>query len=214
MSEELLSHRVYDWLMQRLLSRELKPGDRLNRRQVAEQVGVSVAPALEAMLQLEGEGFLETIPRQGTRVRQIDPVEVRGQLYLREAIEVQAARLYCGQAVIENEPNLLKLADVVDASDPYVEENWQAEIKFHRALMELAQCPVLLNAFDHVMRHSLFYSVNQVLPPPRVKSIPDRHHQLVRHLQTEDPDEADRVMREHHRARIEKAVRQTEQVGA
>lgn len=203
MAEALLSEKVYDWLMTSLLNRRLKPGDRLNRRQVAEEVGVSLAPALEAMLRLETEGFLETVPRQGTLVRQIDGEEVRGQWLLREALETQAARLYCGQPVAGQKAKLLRLARSADMSDPHTIQNWRAEIRFHRALIQLAGSTVLLDAFDRVMQHSLFHAVNELLPPPPRKCVSDSHEQLVAQLQTANAEKADRIIRRHIQVRIQ-----------
>ena len=59
-----LSREVYNTLLQQLLQNELIPGTILNRRKVAAELGVSVAPVLEAMLQLEMEGFLEASGRK------------------------------------------------------------------------------------------------------------------------------------------------------
>ena len=205
MAEAPLSEKVYDWLMTSLLTQRLKPGDRLNRRQVAEEVGVSSAPALEAMLLLEAEGFLETVPRQGTLVRQIDAEEVRGQWLLREALEAQAARLYCGQPVVGQKVKLLRLARSADTSDPHTIQNWRAEIRFHRALIQLAGSTVLLDAFDRVMRHSLFHAVNELLPPPPKKCVSDSHQQLLAQLQTPNAEKADRIIRRHIQVRIQAA---------
>lgn len=201
MSTELLSQRVYDWLLGRILACELKPGDRINRRDVADQVGVSVAPTLEAMVQLEWEGFLETRPRLGTRVRVVDAEEVRGRFILREALEAQGARLYCGHPVKQHEKQLLKLANAVDRSSPRSSTNWNVEIDFHRALMALTNCPVLIDAFDHVLRHSLFYAINRLLPPPRRRIAPNSHARLIRQLQVQDPDKAEQAIRAHVQAR-------------
>ena len=203
MSEGLLSEKVYDWLLGRLMSRKLRPGDRLNRRHVAHEVGVSLSPTLEAMVRLEWEGFLETTPRMGTQVRQVEPAWVLGKFLLREAIETQAARLYCGRPVIGAKEQLLRLARKVDRSDPRKIENWRAEIAFHSALVGLAGCPVLLEEFRRLMRHSLFYAVNQLMPPPAEKRVPDAHEQLLGSLQTSDPKEADRAIRAHMQARYE-----------
>lgn len=203
MTEGLLSEKVYHWLLGQLMSRQLRPGDRLNRRKVAHEVGVSLSPALEAMVRLEWEGFLQTTPRMGTQVRPIEPTRVLGRFLLREAIETQAARIYCGQPVVEAKPRLLRLARKVDRSDPRKIENWRAEIAFHSELVRLARCPVLLEEFQRLMRHSLFYAVNQLWPPPAEKQAPDAHVQLVGALQTPDPQEADRALRAHMQARYE-----------
>jgi len=201
LSNQLLSQRVYNWLLERILSSEFKPGHHINRRDIAEQVGVSVAPALEAMVQLEWEGFLETRPRLGTRVRTVTLEEIHGRFLLREALEAQGARMYCGDAVRHHEKHLLKLASKVDRSNPFNSRNWQLEIDFHRALILLTECQVLINTFDQVMRHSLFYAMNQLLPPPSKKRVPDSHSRLVASLQTNNLEEADRAIRSHIRSR-------------
>ena len=203
MAGQILSKEVYDWLLRRLFNSDLQPGERLNRRDVARQFGVSVAPVLEAMVQLELEGFLETIPRQGTRVREIDEKEVRGRLIVREALESQGARMYCGEPVRKARRKLLKLAEVVDRTDFRSPYNWNAEVAFHRSLMELADCKVLLESFNFVMKHSLFYAHNRVLPMlPEKKMIPDSHQQLISDLETHFPDEAEEAMRRHIHARL------------
>jgi len=162
MSEVPLSRQVYNWLLDRILTRQLRPGDRLNRRQVAREVGVSAFPATEAMLQLAAEGFLETMPRRGTVVRDVDAKEVRDRLVLREALEAQAARMYCGEPVRQHKQRLMTLAREVDAHEPNTEANWSAEIAFHVGLAELSKSTALLEALKLVMRHSLFYAVNRL----------------------------------------------------
>jgi len=64
-----LSKEVYQEILSRLMDNRLVPGNILNRRKVAKELGVSVAPVLEALKQLEMEGFLESIPRKGTIVK-------------------------------------------------------------------------------------------------------------------------------------------------
>ncbi|MCX7935224.1 MAG: GntR family transcriptional regulator, partial [Planctomycetota bacterium] len=75
------------------------PGEFLDRRGVAREIGISPAPVLEAMLRLQEEGLLEALPRRGTRVRIITADYLLGQLLVREALECEAARLICGQKV-------------------------------------------------------------------------------------------------------------------
>ena len=85
-----LSQRIYDSLLKKILSNEYPSGTILNRRAIAAEYHVSVAPVLEAMLQLEKDGLLETIPRKGTRVTVIRSEQVSGYLLIREALEIAA----------------------------------------------------------------------------------------------------------------------------
>ena len=60
---------ISDALLGKILSGELKPGDRLPaERDMAEQMGVSRSSLHHAVLQLETQGFLRIEPRRGTVV--------------------------------------------------------------------------------------------------------------------------------------------------
>lgn len=196
MQATLLSQRVYDEIYEAMLSNRLGPGDRLNRRQVAADLGVSVAPVLEAMTQLEWEGFLETKPRRGTVVKRITSRHSLGRFRLRQAIEAEAARLYAGPAIRANREPLLKLARRLDASKRGSLANWRMEVKFHDKLVRLADCPVLHETFTHVMRHSLYHAAHKMLPriPHRGK---DAHSILIEALAVATPARADALIREH-----------------
>jgi GntR family transcriptional regulator, rspAB operon transcriptional repressor len=188
---------AYDHLSDRLLN-NLAPGDVLNRRQVAAELGISVAPVLEAMTQLEAEGLLQTLPRKGTQVRTVRIEDLRGQLLLREAIECQAARLYCGSPVATHTTDLLALADIVDASQGDSLSRWRSETAFHRALVVLAGYDALTEAFDRVMRAKLFISLKFFLEAHPADER-GNHRKLVKILKNENPDDAESSIRVHLR---------------
>ena len=194
--ESLLSKRVYDQLYRAMIDSRLRPGDRLNRRQVAAELGVSVAPVLEAMTQLEWEGFLETSPRLGTVVRRVTLADVLGKFRLRQAIEVEAARVYAGALVRAARPTLEPLAEAADAAVPATTANFKSEVAFHVALVEAARCPELSVAFAGVMRHGLYHAAQKLLP-----ALPERaahgHARLLAGLCRADADAAERLIRRH-----------------
>jgi DNA-binding GntR family transcriptional regulator len=195
-----LSQQVYEKLLERIFQNHWVPGELINRREIAKELGVSVAPTLEAMLKLEAEGLLETIPRKGTRIRVVTENDLRGQVILRQALECQAARLYCGRPVIENESRLLELAETVDNTLVNTRECWQSEVEFHRFLVELAQCKILTQKFREVMQLSLFIAANRLSSlnfEHQYDHIVNRHTELVNKLKTTEPDVAERVIREH-----------------
>jgi len=194
--DTLLSQKVYDQLYAALLDHRLKPGDRLNRRQVAEDLGVSVAPVLEAMTQLEWEGFLRTSPRVGTIVSGVTARQVLGKFRLRQAIEVEAARLAAGGPFAAIRGKLEKLAAKADAARSWSLANFKTEVAFHEAVVATAGCPELSAAFSQVMRHGLFHAAHDLLPdlPERT---PGMHAKLVAALARADADAAERLVRDH-----------------
>jgi GntR family transcriptional regulator, rspAB operon transcriptional repressor len=196
MQATLLSQRVYDEIYEAMLANRLGPGDRLNRRQVAADLGVSVAPVLEAMTQLEWEGFLETRPRRGTVVKRITARHALGRFRLRQAIEAEAARLYAGAKIRSQREPLLKLAQRLDASKRGSLANWRMEVELHDRLVRLADCPVLHETFTHVMRHSLYHAAHKLLPqiPHRGQDV---HTILIEAFCVATPARADALIREH-----------------
>lgn len=200
------ARQSYDYIMKRIFDGELKPGDEINRKGLASELGISIAPVSEAVLQLESEGFLEISPRRQTRVRIVTKEEVRGLLILREAMECQAARLYCGARLIARKDELLELGRRVDHTDVGTKENELAEMKFHQSLVDLVECELLSDQFRKIMRRKVFMKINIIVPwdvqPPL-----DSHERLVLQFVDDDPDAAEASMREHLQRGRERILR-------
>jgi DNA-binding GntR family transcriptional regulator len=196
MPTDSLAARTYEQILDRLFTGRWAPGHVFNRRQLATELGVSVAPVLEAMLQLRADGLIETLPRKGTRVRVLKLEDLRGQLLVREALECQAARLYCGAPVERHEARLLRVAAALDATDVQAPDYAKDDIRFHHALVTLAGVPALTDAYERVMKLGLLYALRFLHPDQR--SAPRSSHvDLVHALTTTDPDVAEAALRAH-----------------
>jgi GntR family transcriptional regulator, rspAB operon transcriptional repressor len=194
-----LSRQAYDALLARLFDGVHEPGDLLNRREVATSLEMSVAPVLEAMVQLEAEGFLESIPRRGTRVRLVRREDLRGQTILREALEREAARYYCGDPVRDHMDELLRFADAIDRAASGHRDYLEADLQLHSALVRLAGVPALSDEYERVMRLSIFQQIGS-LAPPEDRAYRDSHERLVRTLAESDPETAGTLLRRHIRS--------------
>ena len=192
-----LANDIYNRIMEQLLSGDLLPGQIINRRQMAADFHVSVAPVLEAMVLLEHEGLMETIPRKGTQVRLIREEDVRGQFVLRDALESKAARIYYGGNLKERSDELLDFARRVDQAPSDHLEDWKTEILFHRELVSLAAVPALTEAFDRTMRLNLFYAMARIIPV-HLATERDNHVNLLHKLmEAESADQAEILIRKH-----------------
>jgi DNA-binding GntR family transcriptional regulator len=198
-----LTTQVYETLLSKLINNELVPGHVLNRRMVAKELGVSVAPVLEAFLQLSMEGFVEIIPRKGTVVKPIRQEDVYDQLIMREALECQAARLYCGEPVREKRDELKSLAERLDEAITLEVEHWQYELDFHGLLVSLSRSRALINEFYRVVRLGTFYNMHRVVVDMRrAGEVVDNqsHVELLKKLVSDDPDYVETVIRDHLRS--------------
>ncbi|MBN2294788.1 MAG: GntR family transcriptional regulator [Pirellulales bacterium] len=194
-----LANLVYEHVSKLILSGELVSGDIIDRKRVAEDLNVSLAPVGEAVIRLVNEGFLEASARRHTMVRVVRKGDVRGQFVLRLALERQAVSMTHGEPVRRAKLELLKLAEEVDRFPPKHPSAWSAEIAFHRLLVDLAECPALSNSHEQVMRRNYFFSINSAHVTIRKKEYSlAQHSKLVEGLCTDNAAEADRVILDHY----------------
>jgi len=86
------AQHALDRLRQAILSGELVPGQRVNQEDVAELLGVSIAPVREALRVLEQEGQLTYRPRRGYLVTELRIEDLEEIYALRQILEERAAR--------------------------------------------------------------------------------------------------------------------------
>jgi DNA-binding GntR family transcriptional regulator len=191
-----LAAEAYEFVKHRILRGELPLGQVISRRKIAAELGMSFLPVSEALLRLEFEGLLESRPRAGTRVRIPSREDVRGHYIVREALEVQAARLFAEVATVEDRTEIQRLAARVDAMSASEQALYlPAHEKLHRRIAEGARCPALSIAIEktHALASTWYCVAREASDQPQVR----RHQHLVDVLISGRPDEAAAAMRSH-----------------
>ena len=90
---ESLIDSVYERLRDLILTNELRGGQKLVDRDLAERLGVSRTPVREALGRLTMMGLVEARSRRGYYVRQYTAEQMTDLYELRKILEVNAARL-------------------------------------------------------------------------------------------------------------------------
>jgi DNA-binding GntR family transcriptional regulator len=201
-----LGQQVYEKLRTAILDGELVPGSPLSRRKLADLFSVSTLPVTAALQRLETEGFVESRPRAGTRVKVPTREEVIGNYVVREALESQAARLFVTEANSKQRKRIQKLAARLDRLDQRLAETGnparekQAEVEklhveFHIEVARATGCEELVEAIER-SRVLLFNWLFSRSGPYR--SLPKNWHvRLAEVLAKGSVLEADAAMREH-----------------
>lgn len=200
--------RVGRILRGRILRGELRPGQRLVRRTVAAELGVSAIPVVEALHRLEFEGLVEHEPNVGARVRPLTLEQIEDDIALREAIESQVARMLAGRlgpVVLEElraragRLDALMQQETAAGAAPGRDEQGMAEhAAFHLELARLTGRPVLLAEDRKVW--SRRYTQLAWIDAAVQRTVPaDWHQRLIDALATGDPLVADEAFRYHIR---------------
>ncbi len=193
MSESRASH-VYETILRRVLVGDYRPGQALTRRDVAAELGVSISPVNEAFVVLQSERIVETVPRKGTFIARLDRRDLAELTIVRTALEVEAARAYCGGRISERARELLELAARVDAAEPVTYEHLHADVVFHRALVALSGNRFLASMLDTVIARSLLLAMGAALAA-HGKPASMSHRKLVRDLCAASPESVAPIVR-------------------
>lgn len=80
-------------LRDQIVQGDLKLGEQLSERALAEQLGVSKTPVREALFQLRTEGLVRIVPQRGAFVFTLSAAEVTAICEFRQALEAAAMRM-------------------------------------------------------------------------------------------------------------------------
>lgn len=78
---------VYESIRTRIITQDLKPGSRINEKELMETYDIGKTPLREIFIRLQLEGLIRRFPRSGTIVAPIDFGELREAAEIRLALE-------------------------------------------------------------------------------------------------------------------------------
>lgn len=94
---------AYQKLRSRIITMELKPGDPLNDRLLAEEMGISRTPVREALIMLNIAHMVAIKPQSGTHVAPIDLKLMEMEQYARFTLEKEMLNQLCGRLTPEQQ---------------------------------------------------------------------------------------------------------------
>ncbi len=205
-----LAAEAYVIVRDRILRGDLAIGQVVSRRKLAAELGMSFLPVSEALIRLEVEGLLESRPRAGTPVRIPTRQDVEGHYAVREALEVQAARIFADVATADERAELKKLAAKVDAmrAQPGASRFVYLSLheRLHRRIAECARCPALSEAIEKTHALASTWRCTGGPGPSDSEPAPRRHQELLEVLADGTPDAAAEAMRRHIAGSMQRAL--------
>ncbi|MDP3256868.1 MAG: GntR family transcriptional regulator [Bosea sp. (in: a-proteobacteria)] len=96
-----LRERAYASFTERLLAREIKPGQFVTQRELVALTGLPLGAIRELIPRLEAEGLIKTVPQRGMQVAHVDLNLIRNAFQFRLFLEKEATALYAVNATDE-----------------------------------------------------------------------------------------------------------------
>lgn len=148
---------IYSTIKQRILSLQYGPGQSLNPKDLAVELGVSQTPIREVLLRLEWEKLVTIIPRSGVQVTKIGLKELKEIYRSRILIEGELGRLAAQHITgghIQQMKKLLAACRKIN-SENVKEELVELDAEFRSVLFLAADCPTLQEISDLLYNQTL-----------------------------------------------------------
>ncbi|MCA1218107.1 GntR family transcriptional regulator [Streptomyces sp. 8L] len=192
-----LRERVYEALLELIITRALTPGQHLVESELAGHLGVSRQPVREALQRLNTEGWVDLRPAQGAFVHEPTESEADQLLSVRTLLEAEAARLAAAASDAEGIADLEALCGqgerAVDDDD--VDLAVATNAAFHARVMAMASNVVLAELAGQVDRRVRWYYTPVARQRGRQSWI--EHRELISAIAAHDEARAVTVMRAH-----------------
>jgi len=199
-SHQNLDQKVYEMLKSMIIERKLVPGEKIFQDKLAQELGVSRTPLVNALKKLEHEKLVSAIPRRGFYVRLISQKEMLQIFELREVLESLAARRAAtriSDAQIKKLKRFFKNVKISDDPEDvkkYAEEDRQ----FHNFLIEVGGKELLASILETYNIITFSYQVDHqagLVRSPKETIL--EHLAIIEAISNRDPVKAEEAARLH-----------------
>jgi len=194
-----ITQKITEQIRLAIINGDYKPGDRLPQRKVAERFNTTPIVAREALRALESEKMVVIEPRFGAMVEEISIEKLKERYIVREALEGMAARLACENMSKKDKLRLVEIADQCDIEllDDSLSNKEKAVLhqSLHGTILEIADCDELTQILKTLYLNSILIS-NAYHIDWKTEE-PGWHRKLVDTIISDDPNIAEKTMREH-----------------
>ena len=193
-----LRQKVYEDIMQEIITCKLPPGDTISELQFVERYQVSKTPIREALTALQKDGLVHYTPNRGFMVAPISIRDVQEIFEARIFFETMLFRLALANITDENIAVLESLSEVGDGLDNPAELDvtMKTNEKFHLEIARIAGNSRLLEYYRRLLNEAqqLIYldlKSSNVTPIWQTS-----HHTIMAAIQNRDEETGIRCIRE------------------
>ena len=151
-----LSDTAATYVREAIIEGRLGEGDRLYPEKLAEELDISVTPAREGLLAVEGEGFVELVPRKGFVVSPLSADDIR-DIYISQALICgELASRACRRMTDAEIDDLIAVQEQLEqaiAADDFA-AHAAANHRFHRTINVAAGAPKMLWLLAITLRYT------------------------------------------------------------
>lgn len=194
-----LTQRVAGAIRDMIVQDELKPGERIRERILADGLNVSRTPLREALKLLSAEGLVEILPHRGAVVANPRPEEIFGKLQVLGVLESLAGELAAVQASDEEIAEIRALHFEMLAS--YARKNrleyFKVNQKIHRAILCCSRNDALIETHGRINAQLYRVRYQSNLRNQKWHGAIEEHEKILAALEGRDSKQLSGLLRAH-----------------
>lgn len=205
-AESTLTSRAYDILRKAIAEMPDDGSDedcRLDERALAEDLGISRTPVREAVLRLESEGLLRTVPRKGIYVVRKTKEEIIEVILASAGLEAMAARMAAERAtdaeIKEFIARFARFGTPAGGHRPPIPLNEYSDLNldFHQRIVELAHSELFSQLISRLQVHMRAIRRRTIGDDDRMAHSKVDHAHIIEALEARDADAVEARVRQH-----------------
>ena len=202
-----LGSDVYRILWDRILDRELHPGEKLSDLRLSEELGVSRTPVREALHRLVQDGVVIAEPNRGFFVASFDRTDIEEIYELRAALESYALRSTAKSgsqeqfrwalSELERVEAMIRSAEDDEARAEAAQAFLDVDVGFHALLVENIRNSRLISTLDGLWAQIAVFQKAGILIASWVDDALEEHRVILNHLIAGEASEAAEALEVH-----------------
>jgi len=194
---------AYEKFKERILNGELKPGQMITQRELANMVGIPLGPAREAIQRLAFESLLRVHPNRGIQVSEITYRTIRSAYQLRIILELEAIKRFILTAEDEQIQMLIKETENLierskDSNDAqFMAEAVETDWKMHDAFIANMDNEIVSETYQINHSRIVLFRQSNRFSENRLRPALQEHLDILKSCLKRDSEGAEKLLREH-----------------
>lgn len=205
---------AYASFTERLLARDIQPGQIVSQRELVELTGMPLGAIREMIPRLEADGLIQTVPQRGLQVLSIDLDLIRNAFQVRQIVEGEAIAVFCRSASEEDitriaaEHRAVRLEAGAGVTPDLLRRAQHMDWAFHDHVVDAMGNRILSDIHRvNAIKIRLIRNADTRMLPELVISVLDEHLAIVDCLSVRDVAGAVAAMHAHIDSARQRAVR-------
>lgn len=203
-TDRRLRDDAYSSFTEKLLSRDIRPGQIVSQRELVDLTGLPLSAIREMIPRLEADGLIRTVPQRGLQVLTIDLELIRNAFQLRHIIEAEAFAVFCAQAPDDEvdrfarDHNAVRQAAQGRVTPDLLDRAQRMDWAFHDRVVDAMGNRIISDIYRvNAIKIRLIRNSDTRMLPELVESVMAEHLAVIRALQARDIDRTVAAIRAH-----------------